>query len=204
MVSDTYYDDPVLREMQDDMERAEAERPKKGWATVPVATKAVVLFGLGLLVFFTWIGRLKPRVGIAGLVVTGGIILLMTRDPATRKPLTLQELRLRLDQQLRAERLHPVGDIPWLAPRDRWKIIFTGRRQYFQGKPTKHPYGVEVIHDDDTTDWYLAEQNVYDGHIEGWKRKPGGVWGDESRDLTYIPTPAMSTLRWANQYLRRK
>lgn len=204
MPADTYYDDPVLREMQEDMERAEAERPKKGWATVPVATKAVVLAGLGLLVFFTWIGRLEPRKGIAGLVITGAIVLLMTRDPLSRKPLTLQELRLRLDQQLQTERLHPVGDIPWLAPTDRYCLHFTGRRMYFQGRATKHPYGVEVVHDDDTTDWYLAEQNVMDGHLDGWKEKPGGVWGDETRDLAFIPTPTMSALRWANQYLRKK
>lgn len=204
MPTDTYYDDPVLREMQDDMERAEAERPKKGWATVPAATQALVLAGMGLLAFFTWIGRMKPRTGTAGLVITAGIVLLMTRYPVSRTPLTLQELRMRLDQQLQMERLHPVGDIPWLAATDRYRLHFTGRRMYFQGRAIKHPYGVEVVHEDDTTDWYLAEQDVMYGHLEGWKEKPGGVWGDESRDLTFIPTPTMSALRWANQYLRRK
>lgn len=201
----TVSDDPYIQEIEAEMQKEQAERPKKGWNQLGGGTQLALIGAFAVLSFLTYIGRLAPRKGIAGLVVLAIIVVLLLNTNRRRDPLDKTELMIRLNNQIQAWKYHPIGDKAQIGNAATVHISLTGGTQHFGGDITKATTKVTIIEDEfEPPKERLVIQDVYTGKVLDWQDYPEGVTGRERRDLQYIFPPQVQNVKKMREFLKIK
>ena len=200
-----YEDDQTIEELQDEMYgRSYGNDPVNTWSQLSSTTKLLVGIGAGLLIFFIYRGTITIKDGI--LYAAIGIIVLYflnQREPE-RRELSWIECIVRIENLLKFLQKHPIGDYPQI-PKGLIKVRPIGRKQYFEGKPFKRSFRVEIYDDDiDTDETYFVEIDVYTGDIITFRHAPEGVTGDETKDIKFIPHHDALMQKKRDQFLGKK
>lgn len=183
-----YDDDETIQELQDEMYgRSYGNDPVSSWGSLSREVKIMAGLGVGLLLFLMYRGTVSFKDGL--LYVAIGIIVLYFLIPreTARRELSWIECIVRIENLLRFLQKHPIGDYPQV-PKGKIKVSLIGRKQYFEGKPFKRSFRVEIYDEKtDVEEIYFVEIDVFSGDIITFRYAPEGVYGDETKDIKFIP-----------------
>ena len=100
-------------------------------------------------------------------------------------------------------RRHRGGDAPQIPP-GRIHIKPIGRKQWIEGGITKRSFGVDIYDSvKNLTEMYFVEVDTLTGDIITFREAPEGVYGDETKDIKFMPSYDMLMHRRADRYLGR-
>ena len=183
-----YEDDEVIQELQDEMYgRSQGDSPMNAWQSLSRETKVFAGIAIGIMIFLIYRGTVDLRDGL--LYAAIGIIVLyfLTNKDPGRRELSWIECIVRIENLLKFLQKHPIGDYPQI-PKGLIKVSPVGRKQYFEGKPFKRSYRVDIYDDEtDIEEIYFIEIDVFTGDIITFRYAPEGVYGDETKDIKFIP-----------------
>jgi uncharacterized membrane protein YgcG len=196
-----YKSDDALQEIHDEMYRQEEERPKSGLAELDTKVK----FVLGIFVIFVvflYFNKVLTQSHVILIILSGAIFLFLIMSSNTqRKELTWIECMIRINDMLKFLQNHQIGDIGQI-PKGDIHVTPIGRKQWIDGKSFKRSYGVDISDDDKgIIDHFFLEVDVFTGDIITFKKAPGGVTGDETKDIKMIPSHDMLIQKKRDWYL---
>jgi len=198
-----YEKDEVLQELHDEMYDAESEKPKRGLTQFGQTTKFLIGIFVAATVLLIMFDKLSISHGVL-ILAAGGVIIYLTSGPTiTRNELSYIECMIRLHDTLHFLQKHKIGDVPQI-PKGEINITPIGRKQIYEGKPHKRSFGVKLWDEHtDLEEIYFIEVDVYTGDIITFKHTPEGVWGDETKDIKYIPGYDMLLQKKKDAYLQK-
>lgn len=200
-----YEDDETIQELQDEMYgRSYDNSPPTPWHSLNREIKIIAGLAIGLIIYLIYRGTMSLQDGL--LYAAIGIIVLYFLIPRReeRRELSWIECIVRIENLLRFLQKHPVGDYPQV-PKGKIKISPIGRKQYFEGKPFKRSFRVEIYDESaDVTDIYFLEIDVFTGDLITFKYAPEGVYGDETKDIKFIPHHDALMQKKKDEYMRTK
>jgi len=201
-----YESDEVIQEVQDQMYRREEKRPKDPFSRLDNRTKfwvGLTAAAIAVGMYTHRLGEHSVRTGLFLLAVGFGLLwLLKSSDPA-RGELTYIECMIRIQDLLKLLQRHPVGDVPQIPP-GRIHIKPIGRKQWIEGGITKRSFGVDIYDSvKNLTEMYFVEVDTLTGDIITFREAPEGVYGDETKDIKFMPSYDMLMHRRADRYLGR-
>jgi len=201
-VSTNYNRDEVLLEIQNEM----YSREEKASTLKKLDPKTRLVIGIVLagIIIMAFLNKISFTTGIFLGVGLGVIVLMLISGTETRKELTWVECMIRIRDLLKLLQNHPIGDVPQI-PLGEVHIKPVGRKQWYGGQAHKRSYGVSVWNQEtDTTQHYFIEVDVFTGDIITFKKSDEGVWGDEPKDIEFLPSFSDMMARKRDIYMGKK
>lgn len=202
MTNYNYEDDETIQELQDEMYgRSYGNDPVSSWESLSKEVKIIAGLGVGLLLILMYRGTVELKDGM--LYAAIGIIVLYFLIPrdSGRRELSWIECIVRIENLLKFLQKHPVGDHPQV-PKGKIKVSPIGRKQYFEGKPFKRSFKVDIYDEiSDVEEIYFVEIDVFSGDIITFRHSPEGVYGDETKDIKFIPHHDAMMQKKRDEYL---
>lgn len=198
-----YESDEGVQQIHDEMYASQAEKERKSSGLGGVDQNTKLWFGIYLAgIFVFWI--LKKVTGRTALILAGAgvaVYFMLVQTPRIRE-LTWIECMIRIYDALDFLQKHPIGPIGSQIPKGEIKVTPIGRKQWFEGKGFKRSFGVD-IYDKELGLWdmYFVECDIFTGDIISFKRAPQGVSGDETKDIKFIATPDLLSMRRRNEFM---
>lgn len=197
-----YASDEALQGIHDEMYQREEQRPKSGFARMSKKTKMWIGIIGGGIALMWWMKKISNDQALLFLAIGALILFLLSHEPE-RTELTWIECMIRVNDLLKFLQNHPIGDIPQV-PKGDITVTPIGRKQWFEGQSFKRSFGVKIYDRDvDVWEWYFVEVDIYTGDIITFQAKPEGVYGDETKDITLMPSYDMFLGKKRDQYLMR-
>jgi len=200
-----YEDNEVLNELHDEMHSYEEERPTNNFSQTDNTTKIII----GLLAGLIIIGVMLEKINLAtGLIILGvGVFVfffIKTNSVKPRTELSDTQCRMRIAEQLDFNRENIIGDVRQI-PLGKILVSMVGRKQFYEGKSFKRSYKV-MIKNNSKRIWftYFVECDIYSGDIITFREAPQGVYGDETKDIKYIPNPTDRGSKIRDKYFGNK
>ena len=187
---DDYEQDEVLKDIHDEMYVERQQNTKNSFNNISDTTK-IIIGSIGLVIGLLMIAnKISVKVGL--LIIGGLFVYILFLNNATNKQpkeLSMIECMIRVNDQLTFIQQHPIGN--WRnIPKGKIKIDIIGRKQWFEGLGFKRSFKVTIHdHKKEFNRIYFVECDIYTGDIITVKYSPQGVYGDETKDLKYLPTP---------------
>ncbi len=199
-----YESDRTIQELQDEMYAREESKPGKNfWTRLTPQMRYFVAAIVGVLLFFT----VTERISLQDALIFGaiGIIVLyfMKTGEYEQEELSWIECMVRIYELLYFLQKHPIGGYPQV-PQGEVRVSPIGRKQWFEGRSFKRSYKVELYDEEnDITEIYFVEIDVYNGDIITFKHAPEGVYGDETKDIKLMPTYDMLIGKKRDEYVSK-
>ena len=197
-----YEDDGVIQELQDELYgRSYGGDTGNAWSSLSREVKIMAGLAIGILIFMVYRETIPLKDAL--LYAAIGIIVLYFLIPreTTRRELSWIECIVRIENLLRFLQKHPIGDYPQV-PKGKIKVSPIGRKQYYEGKPFKRSFRVEIYDEAaDVEEIYFVEVDVFSGDIITFRYSPEGVYGDETKDIKFIPHFDAMMQKKRDQYL---
>lgn len=200
------YSDPVLQEMQDEMEASRAAATTPVTSRIPQRGLLVLVSVMAIIVFLAWVGKITVRQGTGAVFGLALVLVAWLLVRPTPRELSYLELRMRLMNQLRFLRERPVDDSPEFYPDDRFQVSLVSKPRYLGDTNAHWMHRVRVFRPSlgGVVEDYLVKQDPRTGEIRGAELKPGGVWGHELSDVKYIPSGPLRAFRQTKRYIDTK
>lgn len=200
----SYESDEAIQEIQDEMYREEESRPQGAWTKLKPQTRMIISIGLGILLILVVLKKISLFDGILYAAIALIIIWMMNTGDSKRTELTWLECMIRVHDLLYFLQKHPIGNFQQI-PKGIIKVYPIGRKQWYEGKAFKRSYKVDLYdQEEQITEMYFVEVDVFTGDIITFKSSPEGVYGDETKDIKLMPGADLVTLRKRDQFLGRK
>jgi len=199
-----YYDrDEVLQGIHEEMYAQREDSKPSGFAMLDKESKTWVGVGFGLIALGVILEKITFNQGL-GMVVAGVVaIYLMHGSQPSRGELTWLECMIRLYDLLEFLQKHPIGH-SYQIPKGKITVTPIGRKQWYEGKAFKRSFGVNIYDQTfDVDETYYIEVDIFTGDIITFRHSPGGVVGDETRDVKLIASPDMLMVKKREEYLGR-
>jgi hypothetical protein len=198
-----YETDEALQEIHDQMYQQEEERPKNPIAKMDPKVRFWLGIVLGTVVLLVFSGKITFMQGGIAVVILWILLTFGAGGITERTELTWVECMIRLNDTLKFLQKHPIGDEAQI-PKGEVNITPIGRKQWYEGKPFKRSFKVEIYElERDITEIYFVEVDVYTGDILTFKHSPEGVYGDETKDIKLMPTYDMLIQKKRDKYLSK-
>ena len=198
-----YENDETIQELQDEMYgTSRGASPANTWESLTQQTKMIIGGVTGLLILLIYNGTISMRDGLFYAAIGIIALYLMSGRETERKELSWIECIVRLENLLKFLQDHPIGQYPQI-PKGTIKISPIGRKQYFEGKPFKRSFKVSIYEEEvDVEETYFIELDVFTGDIITFKVAPEGVYGDETKDIKFIPHHDALMQKKRDEYLK--
>ena len=197
-----YESDEVIQEVQDEMYRRGGEESKKSLVSElsPTSKFFIGLFAAAL-VYMIATDKITTKNGLIIGACFAIVLLLISRTEPRRTELTMIECMIRAENILKFLQKHPIGDLPNI-PKGKIRIKHIGRKQWYEGQAFKRSFAVDIYDsENDVTEMYMIEVDIFTGDIITVEWKPEGVYGNETKDIKLIPSYNTVLEKKRNQYL---
>lgn len=199
-----YESDEALQEIHDEMYGQEESRPKSAISGFDASTRFFIGLVVAAVVILIIFEKVSIKHGLLFLAAGAAIIYFMKGTERKDQELTWLECMMRVNDLLKFLQNHPIGDTRQI-PKGEVNIKPIGRKQWYDGRPFKRSYAVDIYDDDkDITEMYFIEVDVYTGDIITFRHAPQGVYGDETKDVKLLPSPDMLVSKKRDQFLSPK
>lgn len=203
-MSQQFYNDEALQDIHDEMYRQQDEQPQSKITTLSQQSKFFIGLFFAGMVLLIMTDKLTVKQGFIGLVAVGVILYFMLNFNTEKKELTWIECMIRVNDLLSFLQKHPIGN-SYQIPKGEVKVKPIGRKQWWEGQSFKRSFGVDIYDkENDLTEQYFIEVDIFTGDIITFRAAPEGVYGDETKDVKLMPNKDDLLNRKRDQYMGNK